>query len=97
MFTDILYKISVPVNIGGTEQLEKISLFTGAHEPAGQHNVGVLQNQQRLTPGRSMAAEAPPSPPKPPADADDQGPLQSEDGGAKAGDGQTRTSGGGEW
>jgi hypothetical protein len=52
---------------------------------------------QRLIPGRSMAAEAPPSPPKPTADADDQGPLQSEDGGTKAGDGETRTGGGGEW
>ncbi len=38
---------------------------------------------------------------KPPAggakEADDQGPVQSEDGGAKAGDGETGTSGGGEW
>jgi hypothetical protein len=51
-----------------------------------------------------MADDAPhssPSPPKPPAggakEADDQGPVQSEDGGAKAGDGETGTSGGGEW
>ena len=38
------------------------------------------------------APEASPSPPKPPAggakEADDQGPVQSEDGGAKAGDGE---------